>query len=348
VIRSELVGLTLILTLLGAASACSDDEETSSVDINGLTGEIGAPVEAPGRVISVSPRGRVLVARDGQTCIAELDATVDTCLDVALFEGEPLRWSADGARAVAGSQRRLATVEDTDLVVIDIEEGTSSVLTDDGTDDAMSADVDLYPTWLDDDTVGFLRLSGGIDAERLDAVRATVDGEEKASAETELELTTVRWGGNTFGDELLVSAARDGRTELLGVDERGGTEEVFSFEGAGGPIGESSADRQALAVSTADSRQLVAAPVAYLRVGDDPVMSDFDGFAASVDPSGQLVATTSGTDLLAMQLAIWDPSDGTIVELGEVQAPIGITWIAGDRLVLWYLGGWRVVELNAE
>ena len=107
-----------------------------------------------------------------------------------LFEGEPLRWSADH-QAVAGSQRSLATVEDTDLVVIDIEEGTSLVVTDDGTDDAMRADVDLYPTWLDDDTVGFLRLSGGIDADRLDAVRATVNGEEEASAETELELTTV-------------------------------------------------------------------------------------------------------------------------------------------------------------
>lgn len=341
--RSELVGLTLILVV--AAAACSDDENGSSTDLDALTGEIDAPVEADGRVVSVSPNGQVLVARDGQTCVVELDGTERTCLDVALFEGEPLRWSADGTRAIAGSQRSLATLEDADLVVIDVEDGTSSGVTDDGTDDAMSADVDLYPTWLDEDTVGFLRLAGGFDAERLHVVTATVDGVEEASAETELEFATVAWGGNTFGDELLVSAPRDGRTELLAVDEQGGTEEVFSFDGAGGPIGESSADRQALAVSTADSRQLVAAPVAYLRVGDEPVVSDFDGFAAAVDPSGQLVATTAGTDLIAMQLTIWDPSDGTAVELGEVQAPIGITWTEDDRLVLWDLGGWRVVQL---
>lgn len=168
------------------------------------------------------------------TCVVELEGSEGDCVDLDLDASEPVRWSPEGQRATtANSLRPTRLVEDGDVSVIDVAEGTVSDLSADGTDDARQGPVDLFPSWLDDETVAFLRLADGFGPERqLQLVTMGLDGEATA---TDFGLDVLRFGRWTapFGDGLLVQTLDGRRPEVMYVDEDE-MDELLEFDGFGG------------------------------------------------------------------------------------------------------------------
>lgn len=339
---------SLLLAGVLAGAACGGGDEKGSLDLDGIEAVALERVEPDGAVISVSPRGQALVASSGQTCVVELDGTQGSCVATELMAFEPLDWSPDGARAVVGDRRALNRLEDVDLTVLDVDEGSITVLTDDSTDDVQEGDRDLTPAWVDGDTVTYLRFGGGIEGPLQ---VATVDlGEEPEAADVEIELELARFltAGPVFDGSLLVAQRSQQGVEVLSVSADGRRDELLDFEGiGGGVIGASSTERDALVVPEWDAQRFgEPATVNYLRAGEDPVRSEFDATVATVSPDGDLVAAITGPDATGGALTVWDPGDGTTVELVDVEIPIAITWTLDDRLVLWDPDGWQVVELR--
>lgn len=111
---------------------------------------------------------------------------------------------------------------------------------------------------------------------------------------------------------------------------------------------DSSTDRQAVAIPTADIQvgAAASAPVVYLRIDDEPVTSPFDALAATVDPAGRLVAAVAATKAGDHAVTIWDPETEETVEVAAVEPAAGITWTDDDQIVVWSFGSWQVIELT--
>ena len=77
-------------------------------------------------------------------------------------------------------------------------------------------------------------------------------------------------------------------------------------------------------------------------------MSDFDATAGVVSPDGDFVAAVASSDPGDGVLTIWDPADGTTVELADVRPTAAMTWTLDDRIVLWDRSGWQVIQLRTE
>ena len=343
--------LVVAAVLVALTAACGDGDGGRSMELDSMSVEVLDRVDPEGTVISVSPLGQALVSGRDSTCVVELDGREGPCVNLQLDQLEPVRWSPDGGRAASSaSVRSRRMLLDADVSVLDVAAGTVSTVTDDGTDEASEGFVDLYPSWLDEDTVAFVRLTGGFapdGRQRVQLATATSDA-EGAGAAIDLEIGELGAWTVPFGDALLVHRVRDGRSELLAVDSTGETRVVLDFAGYGGIVGDSSVDRHAVAVPTADLQTGADArgPVAYLRVDDPPVLSDFDATAAVVSPDGDLVAAVASADPADGVLTIWDPVGGTAVELAEVHPTAAVTWTVDDRIVLWDRSGWQVIQLR--
>ncbi len=111
--------------------------------------------------IAVSPSGRwIAINRDTQICL--LDTTVGStrsdegCVE---FDGpigpRSLAWSPD--ESTVAFHHDWPLLVDSDIVVLDVATRSLEVLTDDGTDDLETGELDVAPFYSDDGTLHFLR-----------------------------------------------------------------------------------------------------------------------------------------------------------------------------------------------
>jgi hypothetical protein len=93
------------------------------------------------------------------------------CFELAygeITDPEDMRWSPDGRYLTLPTFDALIFFRDSDIRVLDTEDGKLINLTDDGFDDSLMGDyqgnLDLAPRWLDDDTLLFIRYGTNADA----------------------------------------------------------------------------------------------------------------------------------------------------------------------------------------
>jgi hypothetical protein len=55
---------------------------------------------------------------------------------------------------------------------------------------------------------------------------------------------------------------------------------------------------------------------------------------------------TIGTDPNRTALMVWNPADGTTVELGAVDTNLAMTWTDANQIVLWSASGWQAIDLD--
>lgn len=139
-----LVALSTILAGIGQASAQDDWEKPGVAD--GPVAEVTTIDLGEARPISMSPDGTLMVANgrsaDGPTvCIYELpDAAERFCVELRSddlmipdIDPEGVSWSPDGRYVIFGSSAA-KTFYDSDIQVLDVEEGAIANLTDDNYD----------------------------------------------------------------------------------------------------------------------------------------------------------------------------------------------------------------------
>jgi dipeptidyl aminopeptidase/acylaminoacyl peptidase len=120
----------------------------------------------------LAPDGTKLAHISGTTvCLFVLEGSSwaeDRCFELErdLFSGGPedMRWSPDGRYLTLPTfQTALQFFSDTDILVLDTEDGALLNLTDDGFDGSLLGEIeghlDLSPRWLDEDTLIFIRYS---------------------------------------------------------------------------------------------------------------------------------------------------------------------------------------------
>lgn len=121
-------------------------------------------------VFGISPDASLLVGIREREALCILDAKTretlaesDPIPELSLLDEQSVRWSPDGTR-IAFSLSPWIQLRDSDIFVMDVSSGELTNLTPEGNDkeahslmDEQSANVDVNPVWLDDDTLVFAR-----------------------------------------------------------------------------------------------------------------------------------------------------------------------------------------------
>ncbi|MGH3484398.1 MAG: TolB family protein [Nocardioidaceae bacterium] len=133
----------------------------------------------------LSPDGeRIATYASAELCVYNAEGEEQTCVDDELvLDAASIRWSPDGSRLVY-TENYYDFFHDPDVWVVEAESGEPTNLTDDGVaedelrlDEAAEEDepdLDGSPTWIDDDTIRFLRWDRA--AEEVAVMDVAADG----------------------------------------------------------------------------------------------------------------------------------------------------------------------------
>lgn len=167
----------IILALLVTALPAAGQGDTPPIPIDQLevvsvvnTGEIAGPARTSA---FLAPSGEVFAHRGEELCLYRAPSgDLVRCfpLDEDLtrrIDNENVRWSPDGRYLALGQdQMALRMFRDSDLVILDVETGQATNITDDAYDGALmmrevetTAWIDLSPRWLPDGNLLFLRMT---------------------------------------------------------------------------------------------------------------------------------------------------------------------------------------------
>lgn len=124
-------------------------------------------------ILGISPDGSTLVGRQAREQISfleidtgEIISKTDPIPEVSLIDESSISWSPDGSR-IAFSLEAWLMFRDSDIYVADVQSGELTNVTPEGHEkesdslfEAPDVQIDLYPKWLDDNTLLFARHEG--------------------------------------------------------------------------------------------------------------------------------------------------------------------------------------------
>ena len=347
-----LVLTTSILTVAALTlSGCSDD--SPPVDDLGVV-EV-EELDLPQGDAFLSPDGeRIATYASDELCIYSAEGDEERCLGEELsLDAASIRWSPDSSQLVYTENFYKYFLEP-DVWVLDAESGEPTNLTDDGvaaddmdiaetaeTEETDGPDLDGSPTWVDDDTIRFLRWHRSDDAVAI--MEVTDDGgdpEQIGELATDTPPTLISY---TADDRVAYARITEQDVVTAGLDG----EDVETVFDAGLAVPEVSSDGDEVLVATYPmSYALDEMPPSEIVTSDGEEVGSIDGqlrwAAWRTDGDGLAYAELDeeNPEEVIVRLAEDATADGREVESGEYAAPYRMAtgrapvWSTQDTMLL--------------
>lgn len=390
------IGLAGVLALVLNAVVFAQDDNAAA---NQLVVTNVTEIELDG---SISARMGAYLAPDGsqyaltampdEICFFSLPDNVQTVCGAMPEDSFPdpgtITWSPDSRYVALIDNTVLRSTDDSDILLIDSQDGTVTNLTDDGytgsiLSDLVSAMIDLEPRWVDDTTIAFLRYRREVYEEALPAELYTVsvDGGDPelmrvlTLSKGTLDVYVMDWlvGTQSYAVSLNqmqtpifgIMYARDGAfpVPVNMVNTRGSRQEgiwAVSISSDGQYV--FSVDRAALERNLAETEGIERSPVQVTNtttLKTELITSDHPVSEAGWSPQGNgllyIVRYGEETELNGLYLtpAIGEP--GTQLLPGRYQTPVvnairPIMWASNNTTLLYDSNNEQLllIELGTE